>query len=162
MVPSTPTQTRASGSGGEVVVRRVEPADHDAWERLFHAYRTFYEYDVDQAVVDRVWAWIHDEDHEVDALVALLDGEVVGFAHHREFVRPSSGKRGLYLDDLFTQPDVRRKGVGRALINRLAELARERGLDKVRWITAAENATAQRLYDDLAERTSWVTYDLRV
>ena len=88
--------------------------------------------------------------------------EVVGFAHHREFPRPSSGKRGLYLDDLFTEPDLRRRGVGRALINGLAELARERGLDKVRWITAEDNATAQRLYDDLAERTTWVTYDLRI
>ena len=151
-----------STSGGDVVVRRIEPADHDAWERLFHAYRTFYEYDVDQAVVDRVWDWIHDDGIEVDALVAVLDGEVVGFAHHREFTRPSSGKRGLYLDDLFTEPDLRRRGVGRALINGLAELARERGLDKVRWITAQNNATAQGLYDDLAERTTWVTYDLRI
>lgn len=149
-------------SGDEVVVRRVEPADHDAWERLFHAYRTFYEEVDDQSVVDRVWGWIHDETNEVDALVAVLDGEVVGFAHHREFARPSGGNRGLYLDDLFTDPGARGKGVGRALIARLADLARERGLDKVRWITAEDNATAQRLYDDLAERTTWVTYDLRI
>ncbi len=151
-----------SVTGGAVVVRPVEPADHDAWERLFHAYRTFYEEDVDQAVVDRVWDWIHDETNEVNALVAVLDGEVVGFAHHREFATPAAGRRGLYLDDLFTEPDLRGKGVGRALISRLAELARERGLYKVRWITAADNATAQRLYDDLAERTTWVTYDLRI
>jgi GNAT superfamily N-acetyltransferase len=151
-----------SVTGGDVVVRPAEPADHEAWERLFHAYRTFYEEDVDQAVVDRVWDWIHDGTSEVNALVAVLDEEVVGFAHHREFATPSAGKRGLYLDDLFTEPGLRGKGVGRALINRLAELARERGLDKVRWITAADNAVAQRLYDDLAERTTWVTYDLRV
>lgn len=146
----------------EAVVRPIEPADHDAWQRLFHDYRTFYEYDVDQVVVDRVWGWIHDECNEVDALVAEVDGQVVGFAHHREFARPSSGKRGLYLDDLFTDPNVRGQGVGRALINRLAEMAQERGIDKVRWITAADNSTAQRLYDDLAERTTWLTYDLRV
>ena len=149
-------------TGDDVVVRPAEPADREAWERLFHAYRTFYEEDVDQSVVDRVWDWIHDETNEVDALVAVLDGEVAGFAHHREFATPSSGKRGLYLDDLFTEPNLRGKGLGRALITRLAELARERGLDKVRWITAADNTTAQRLYDDLAERTTWVTYDLRV
>ena len=57
---------------------------------------------------------------------------------------------------------MRGRGVGRALINRLAELARERGAAKVRWVTAADNATAQRLYDDVAERTDWVTYDLLV
>jgi GNAT superfamily N-acetyltransferase len=146
----------------DVVVRPVRTSDHAAWQALFHAYRTFYEYDEEQDVVDRVWGWIHDPEHETDALVAEVDGEVVGFAHHREFARPSSGKRGLHLDDLFTRPDVRGRGVGRALIEKLGELARERGMNKVRWITAQDNATAQRLYDDLAERTTWVTYDHRV
>jgi GNAT superfamily N-acetyltransferase len=145
-----------------VVVRPIEPGDRDAWQRLFHAYRTFYEYDEQQDVVDRVWDWIEDSSHETGALVALVDDEVVGFAHHREFARPSSGKRGIYLDDLFTDPAVRGRGVGRALITRLGEMARERGFDKVRWITAVDNHTAQRLYDDLAERTTWVTYDHRV
>ena len=146
----------------EVVVRPIEPGDHDAWERLFHAYRTFYEYDEEQDVVDRVWGWINDDTHETNALVALVDDRVVGFAHHREFARPSSGKRGLYLDDLFTEPDLRGKGIGRALITRLGEMAHERGFNKVRWITAVDNHTAQRLYDDLAEKTTWVTYDYRV
>jgi GNAT superfamily N-acetyltransferase len=143
-------------------VRPIEPGDHDAWEQLFHAYRTFYEYDEGQDVVDRVWGWINDDAHETNALVAVLDDEVVGFAHHREFARPSSGKRGLYLDDLFTRPEVRGQGIGRALITRLGEMAEERGFNKVRWITAEDNHTAQRLYDDLAEKTTWVTYDYRI
>ena len=41
-----------------------------------------------------------------------------------------------------------------------AALARERGWSVVRWITAEDNATAQRLYDRHATRTPWVTYDL--
>ena len=144
------------------VVRPIEQGDHEAWQRLFHAYRTFYEYDEDQDVVDLVWGWINDPSHETNALVALVDDEVVGFAHHREFARPSSGKRGLYLDDLFTEPSVRGKGVGRALISTLGEIAQWRGYNKVRWITAEDNHTAQRLYDDLAEKTTWVTYDYRI
>ena len=146
----------------DVVVRPIEQGDHEAWQRLFHAYREFYEYDEEQDVVDLVWGWINDESHETNALVALVDDQVVGFAHHREFARPSSGKRGLYLDDLFTEPSVRGKGIGRALITRLGEMARERGFNKVRWITAEDNHTAQRLYDGLAEKTSWLTYDYRV
>jgi len=151
-----------SSMSSGVVVRPIEPGDHEAWERLFHAYRTFYEYDEQQDVVDRVWEWINDGTHETNALVALLDEDVIGFAHHREFARPSSGKRGLHLDDLFTEPSVRGKGVGRALITRLGEMAQERGFNKVRWITAEDNRTAQRLYDDMAEKTTWVTYDYRV
>jgi ribosomal protein S18 acetylase RimI-like enzyme len=83
-------------------------------------------------------------------------------AHHRLYARPSEGETGLYLDDLFTAPEVRGRGVGRALIGRLAELAREAGAAKVRWMTAEDNHTAQRLYDDVAERTTWLTYDLIV
>ena len=144
-----------------VVVRPIEPGDHEAWQRLFHAYRTFYEYDEEQDVVDRVWGWINDDTHETNALVALVGDEVVGFAHHREFARPSSGKRGLYLDDLFTEPDARGKGVGRALISALGEMAQWRGYNKVRWITAEDNHTAQRLYDSTgAERSTWLSYEL--
>ncbi len=111
VLASSPSRT-AAASGWDmmatmsngVVVRPIEQGDHEAWQRLFHAYRKFYEYDEDQDVVDLVWGWINDDSHETNALVALVDDEVVGFAHHREFARPSSGKRGLFLDDLFTEP----------------------------------------------------------
>ncbi len=145
-----------------VVVRPIEPVDHDAWAPLFAAYRQFYELEEEPDVVDRVWGWIQDGTHEVNALVAEADGELVGFAHHRMYARPAEGGTGLFLDDLFTAAHVRGRGVARALIERLADLARERGAAKVRWVTAADNATAQRLYDDVAERTDWVTYDLVV
>lgn len=144
------------------VVRPVEPADHTTWARLFAAYRDFYELPEDPEVVDRVWGWIRDEGHEVNALVAEVDAEVVGFAHHRCYARPAEGGTGLFLDDLFTAPLARGRGVGRALIGRLAEIARGQGCAKVRWVTAADNHHAQRLYDDIAERTEWVTYDLLV
>ncbi len=144
------------------VVRPIEPADHDAWAPLFAAYREFYELEDEPEVVDRVWGWIQDAGHETNALVAVVDDEVVGFAHHRHYARPAEGGCGLFLDDLFTLPRLRGQGVGRALINRLAEMAREQGCAKVRWVTAPDNTVAQRLYDDIAGRTDWLTYDLLV
>ncbi len=145
-----------------VVVRPIESTDHDAWAPLFAAYRTFYELEDEPEVVERVWGWLQDPDHEENALVAVVDDGVVGFAHHRLYSRPSEGATGLFLDDLFTLAEVRGRGVARALINRLVELARERGAAKVRWVTAPDNTVAQRLYDDMAERTDWLTYDLLV
>ncbi len=143
-----------------VLVRPIEPADHDAWASLFAAYREFYELDEDPEVVERVWTWIQDPTHETNALVAVLEGALVGFAHHRLYARPSEGGKGLFLDDLFTRADLRAQGVGRALVDRLAGIARENACSKVRWVTAADNVVAQRLYDRIAERTSWLTYDL--
>jgi GNAT superfamily N-acetyltransferase len=145
-----------------VAVRPIEPADHDAWAPLFAAYREFYEIDADPEAVERVWSWLGDDSHETNALVAVVDDRVVGFAHHRLYARPSEAGKGLYLDDLFTLPDLRGQGVGRALISRLADIAREHGCSKVRWMTARDNVVAQRLYDQVAEKTTWLTYDLLV
>lgn len=145
-----------------VDVRPIEPGDHDAWAALFAAYREFYEIDEDPEAVERVWGWIQDVDHETNAVVATVDGKLAGFAHHRLYARPSEAGRGLFLDDLFTLPDQRGQGVARALISRLTEIARENGCVKVRWVTAEDNVVAQRLYDQIAEKTTWLTYDLLV
>ncbi len=146
----------------DVTVRDLEQGDREAWRRLYAGYREFYECEPSEEVLDRVWGWLHDPVHELGGLVALADGVVVGLAHHRSYVRPCEGETGLYLDDLFTEASTRGRGVGRALIVRLTEIARSRGAAKVRWVTASDNHIAQRLYDDVAERTDWLTYDLLV
>ena len=144
---------------------KVRPiTDHDffPWYDLYVAYGKFYETELegDRAVL--VWSWLIDPSHETEALVAEVDGKLVGLAHIREFARPLNGDRGLYLDDLFVDPDARNTGVGEALIAEAKKLAASRRLGVVSWITANDNATAQRLYDKVAERTTWVTYDLVV
>lgn len=144
-------------------VRPVEPADLDQWRDLFSAYREFYAMQPDSAVVERVWSWIVDDAHETNALVAVDDeGVIGGIAHYRRFARPSSGTTGLWLDDLFTRPDVRGHGVGRALIDAVGGIAADEKLSVVRWITNEHNATARRLYDTVATATKWVTYDRAV
>ncbi len=100
-----------------------------------------------------------DPRHECKALVAEVDGEILGFAHHRRFSSPYTGTTGLFLDDLFTDPAARGRGVGRALIGRLTEMAAAEGHALVQWVTAEDNHQAQALYDTLAKRTNWVTYE---
>ena len=143
-----------------VSVRPVEQQDAAPWAELYRAYRAFYRLAPDDAVIERVWGWILNPAHEVTALVAVIDGRVVGLAHYRHFSRPSSGTTGLFLDDLFAETEVRGKGAGRALLNELSRLSAQDGGSVVRWITAADNTTARRLYDSTATATAWVTYDL--
>jgi GNAT superfamily N-acetyltransferase len=143
-----------------VSVRGIEAHDHARWTELYRGYREFYHLTPDDAVIERVWGWVTDPAHEVKALVASIDGRVVGLAHYRRFSRPSSGTVGLFLDDLFADRDLRGQGVGRALLGELSRLSAQDGYSVVRWITAADNSTARRLYDATATTTSWVTYDL--
>ena len=66
----------------------------------------------------------------------------------------------MCIRDRFTSSDARGRGVGSALLTRLAEIARDEGATVVRWITAGDNTTARSLYDRVATQTPWVTYDL--
>lgn len=144
-------------------VRALAAEDAAAWRRLFLAYGVFYETDFDDDLLDRVWALLVAAGSGIDALVAETDGRVVAFAHYRSHPDTFSGGWDWYLDDLYVDPDARGCGAGTALVERIAELARERGAaGTLRWITAADNATAQRVYDRIADRTSWVTYERRL
>lgn len=140
-------------------IRFLLPADEARWRVLFRAYREFYELPESEEVVSRAWGWFTDPRHECKALVAEVDGEILGFAHHRRFSSPYTGTTGLFLDDLFTDPAARGRGVGRALIGRLTEMAAAEGHALVQWVTAEDNHQAQALYDTLAKRTNWVTYE---
>ncbi|MBM4482892.1 GNAT family N-acetyltransferase [Rhodococcus hoagii] len=140
-------------------IRFLLPADEARWRVLFREYREFYELPESEEVVSRAWGWFMDPRHECKALVAEVDGEILGFAHHRRFSSPYTGTTGLFLDDLFTDPAARGRGVGRALIGRLTEMAAAEGHALVQWVTAEDNHQAQALYDTLAKRTNWVTYE---
>ncbi len=144
-----------------VVVRPVEARDALAWRELFAAYGRFYETEFTEEILDRVWAQLGTEGSGIDAIVAELDERVVGFAHHRSHPDTFTGGRSWFLDDLFVAPEARSAGTGAALIERVAALARETSPGAtLRWITAADNERARRVYDRVATRTSWVTYEL--
>jgi GNAT superfamily N-acetyltransferase len=63
-----------------------------------------------------------------------------------------------YLEDLFVDPGLRRSGAGRALIEHLIALGKERGWSRLYWHTRQGNATARSLYDRLASVDDFVKY----
>ncbi len=101
--------------------------------------------------------WLMEPAHEVKAVVAEADGAIAGFAHYRRLSDTFTAMPAYFLDDLYTDQDARGQGVASALIRAVRERA---GGAEVRWITAAGNTTAQRVYDRVATRTTWVTYEL--
>ncbi|RLJ40814.1 acetyltransferase (GNAT) family protein [Litoreibacter meonggei] len=143
-------------------IRAVAAADRAAWGGLFKGYAAFYGVAQTEDMRDRVWEWLIDPAHEVNGFVAEVDGALVGLTHYRPFERPLAAGTGGFLDDLFVSPDARGLKAGEALIAAVQAEGRKRGWGVVRWITADDNYRARGLYDQLATRTGWVTYDLDV
>ena len=146
-----------------ITVRPVTGDDRAEWARLFAEYGVFYETPLDEGVVSGVWQWLMDDTHEVRALVAVADGgALVGFAHYRRYARTFTAGSAWNVDDLYVSPAARGAGVATALIEAVADACGAAGGGTLRWITAASNETAQRVYDRVADRTSWITYERKV
>lgn len=145
-----------------ITVRPVAREDRSAWGNLYQEYAVFYEFDQTEEMRDRVWSWLHDPVAECEGLVAEgPEGTLLGLAHYRAFSRPLAASTGGFLDDLFVAPIARGSGVADALIGGVSQIAVERGWSVVRWITAEDNYRGRGLYDRLASKTNWVTYDLQ-
>jgi GNAT superfamily N-acetyltransferase len=72
-----------------------------------------------------------------------------------------AARESVLMNDLFILPDARGRGIGRALIEATADVARDRGAGYVEWETEPGNRAAQRLYDSTgAKRSKWISYEL--
>ena len=132
-----------------ITIRPIALSDKERWLDLFKQYIIFYKSTLSDEQFELNWQRLHS-DFNINGLVAELDGQVVGLAHY--IFRPSTWaeKDFYYLEDLFVDPSVRSKGVGRALIDELHKIAIERGSKRLYWTTAPDNETARKLYDKVA------------
>jgi RimJ/RimL family protein N-acetyltransferase len=144
-------------------IRPVQPADRADWDRLYAGYAAFYKVEQTAAMRDTVWSWLMDAGREVYGLVAVDEtGRLIGLTHFRSYSRPLSASVGGFLDDLFVDPDARGSGAAALLIDAVKAKGLKRGWTVIRWITAEDNYRARGLYDRVAERTKWVTYDIKL
>ena len=143
-------------------IRAVRASDKAEWAALYAGYAAFYKVEQTEAMRETLWGWLMDSAHGTEGLVAEIDGALVGLAHFRPYARPLSASVGGFLDDLCVGPAARGSGAAEALITALRDLGRARGWTVIRWITAEDNYRARGLYDRIADRTKWVTYDIRL
>lgn len=96
--------------------------------------------------------WLFGERPAAEVVLAYADGAVVGFALFFHNFSTFLGRPGLYLEDLFVQPEWRSRGIGRQLLVHLAELAVERGCGRMEWTVLDWNESALRFYERMGAR----------
>jgi len=111
---------------------------------------------------ERLTSYLFGERRYAETLIAEDDGEPVGFALFFHTFSTFLAQPGLYLEDLFVVPEHRGGGIGRALLERLARVAVERGCGRLEWAVLDWNQDAIRFYERLGAKpnSEWTVYRL--
>jgi GNAT superfamily N-acetyltransferase len=143
-------------------VRPVRREDFPAWKVLWDGYNAFYGREGATAlradITQMTWSRFFDSYEPVHAVVAESSGVLLGLAHFLFHRTTTQLGPTCYLQDLFTVEAARGRGVGRALIAAVYGHASAAGSERVYWLTHETNATAIRLYDQVAEKSGFIVY----
>jgi GNAT superfamily N-acetyltransferase len=143
-------------------IEPISPRQMDLLLPLIAAYQRFYEVEeVDDERNRAFFSRFAAPSDDGMLLGAWRGRELAGYAclywHFTSLVPAET----VLMNDLFVAEDRRGEGIGRALIEASAGVARERGAHHLEWATAPDNVAAQRLYDSTgAVRSEWVEYEL--
>jgi GNAT superfamily N-acetyltransferase len=146
---------------------QISPVEAGEFERLLPliaAYQRFYEVAEIDEERNRAFFRRFLAPSDVGMLIgAWRNGELLGYACLYWHFSSTKATETVLMNDLFVTEGARGHGVGRALIEASAAVARQRGASSLEWATAPGNVTAQRLYDSTgAERSEWVEYELEI
>lgn len=143
-----------------IVIRRLSPEDKAAWEPLFRGYLQFYKSSLTQDVIDETWSRLMSDDPQYHVGLCAVDPTdgLVGIAHIIFHRSTWSKTYYCYLEDLFVQPEVRAKGIGRQLIDAVYAEADARECTRTYWATQEFNYRARGLYDQVATKSPFLQY----
>lgn len=138
-------------------IAALSPTDRASWERLARGYKAFYKTEASPEQYEATWQRLMRGDR-IFGIGAHLDGQLVGITHY--LFHPHAWQDDVcYLQDVFVDETVRGRGVARALIERVAQAAREQGAQTLYWLTQDENTRARLLYDKVALYRGFIRYD---
>ena len=143
------------------MIRKLEQKDKENWIKLYNGYADFYKVSMNMVILDTLWGWIHDENHDVSGICYELEGKIVGIAHYRSMPRPIKGQYIGFLDDLFVEPEFRGQQIAQKLISHLKSLSKANNWGGIRWITHSSNENAKKLYDKIGNNTGFELYELK-
>lgn len=145
---------------------RIEPAAASDVPLILKFIRDLAEYEKLSHLViateDNIREHVFGPNPVAEVLLAYWDGQPVGFALFLRNFSTFLGQVGIYLEDLFVEPVHRGKGIGKALLKRLAEIAVERGYGRLEWAVLDWNTPSIEFYRSLGAvaLNEWNVYRL--
>ena len=122
-----------------------------------------YEHLLDEVVATEevLEEWLFDKE-KAEVLFPMLEGKEIGFALYFHNFSTFLGRAGLYLEDLYIQPEYRGRGYGRKVLQKLAQIAVERGCGRLEWWCLDWNASSIAFYKNLGAQPmdEWMVYRL--
>ena len=145
-----------------LTIRALEEKDKSQWIKLWAGYLEFYKSTISPEQTELTWKRLINNELKMFGFVAESEDGIIGFTHC--LFRPSTWTETdyCYLEDLFVDPNIRGKGVGRALMNRVFDFAKEKDSKRVYWTTQEFNKTARILYDSITPVSEFVQYRLPI
>lgn len=120
-----------------------------------------YEHLLDEVIATEeiLELWIFDK-KKAEVIIAEEDGEPVGFALFFHNFSTFLGRAGVYLEDLFVIPEKRGKGYGKALLQKLAQIAVDKGCGRLEWWCLDWNESSIDFYKKLGavSMDEWTVY----
>jgi GNAT superfamily N-acetyltransferase len=144
---------------------RLRPAGPDDAGPILRMVRALAEYERAPDAVMMTESSLHQAlfgQQAAEAVIAELDGQPAGFAIWFTSFSTWTGKRGLYVEDVFVMPEARGKGIGRAMFRHVAKLAVERDCARLEWSVLDWNRPAIDFYRGLGAESldEWTRYRL--
>ena len=147
----------------ELTLRFAEASDADLILRLIRELAEYEKLSHDVVVdVDTIRESLFGEGAVAEAVIAEYEGDAVGFAVFFHNFSTFVGRRGMYLEDLYVNPDFRGRGIGETLLSFVAKLAKDRGCGRIEWSVLDWNEPAVGFYKKLGARAmdDWTVFRL--
>jgi GNAT superfamily N-acetyltransferase len=144
----------------DVAIRPLRAEDAASWRSLWRGYLDYYEASVSEVVYATTFArLLSGKREEPHGLIAFSGKEPVGLTHYILHRSCWKVEEVCYLQDLFTTPAARGKGVARALIHAVYGAADAAGSPAVYWLTQEFNYAGRMLYDQVGTKTPFIRYN---
>lgn len=143
-------------------IRDAEPTDEVAWRRLWDGYLAFCKVTLPDDITAHTWTRILDPASRLSMRVAVIDGELAGFAIHHFHDSSWVKSPDCYLEDLYVDDRFRGKGLGRAIVDDLVALGKARGWSRLHWHTERDNVRARKLYDTYTQENGQLHYRMKL